>query len=525
MKVLVNTDGATINTAAATIEFPTDLLQVMSVSESSSIFSLWVQNPAFSNADGTITFTGGLPSPGYTGASGEVVSIVFMAKKQGTASIIFSNSSVLQNDGFGTDVLTATEPATITITAGGQNQTPAVVSTSSALPAMPTITSLTNPDQNAWYSNTSASFNWQIPAGVTSLQTILSKNATAVPTAIYDSSVSQRTVSDIADGIWYFNLRYMNGAGWGPAASYKVQIDSTPPEKFTLNVVTQDTQNVVNLDAVDAMSGIDSYSVKIDAEPAVLVEESSLVSSQNQYVLPTQNPGEHSLVVLAYDKAGNSTESDATFTSAAIVAPVLGTLPEQINRGDTLTVQGTTQYPYSPVTVYVQSEGNAATPYSATTSADGSFSVMTDEIKTSGPATIWAQLIFSSSIQSPISNKLTVTVNESFIVQTSKSLLYILSFAIPALILLLGLLFTLYFGWHKFFGLKRRLHKDVQSAVDNTHHALTVFKEELNRQLKQLEKVKEDRELNKKEEKIFKDLQENIDSIDEFIEKKLKKII
>ena len=522
VKVLVNTDGADINTAVATIQFPPNLLQVMSIDQSSSIFSLWAQNPTFSNSAGTVTFTGGLPTPGFSGQNGEIVSIIFRALKSGSASLIYSNASVLQNDGLGTDVLDATQSGTIVIKPAVQSQ-PTNPSVSSNLPPVPVITSTTDPNHNAWYSNTSAEFGWTIPSGITSIETVLSKNSDAVPTQIYDNSVSQRTVDNIADGVWYFNLRYMNANGWGPAASYKVQIDSTPPQNFALNVETQNADNIVTLDAVDAMSGIDHYSVQIDNETPVNVAQSTLPSN-GQYVLPTQNEGEHNLVVTAYDKAGNSTQSNAQFTSPAIVAPVLGTISTPINRGDSLTISGTSEYPNSPITIFIQSEGKSAVPYSATTSADGSFSIVTGQIENDGPADVWAQLIFSNSIESPISNKQTVTVNDVFIVQTSKSLIYMLSYAIPATLLLLALLFALYFGWHKFFGLKRRLNKGVQQTVNEAHRALMIFKDELNRQLKQLEKIKGDRELNRKEEKIFKELQDNIDDIDAFIAKNLKKI-
>jgi len=522
VKVLVNTDGADINTALATIQFPPDLLQVMSIDQSSSIFSLWAQNPTFSNSAGVVTFTGGLPTPGFAGQNGQIISIIFRALKAGSASLIYSNASVLQNDGLGTDVLDATQSGTIVIKSTSQSQ-PTSPSVSNNLPPVPVITSTTDPKQNAWYSNTSAEFGWTIPNGVTSLETILSTNPNATPTQIYDNSVSQRTVDGIADGVWYFNLRYMNTNGWGPAASYKVQIDSTPPQNFALNVETQNTQNIVTLNAVDAMSGIDHYSIQIDNQTPFNVAESSLPSN-GQYVLPTQNEGEHNLVVTAYDKAGNSTQSNAQFTSPAIIAPVLGTIPTPINRGDSLTIAGSSQYPNSSITAFIQSEGKSAVPYSATTSADGSFSITIGQIENDGPADVWAQLIFSNTIESPISNKQIVTVNDVFIVQTSKSLIYMLSYAIPATLLLLALLFALYIGWHKFFGLKRRLNKEVQQTVNETHRALMIFKDELNRQLKLLEKTKADRELNRKEEKIFKELQDNIDDIDSFISKNLKKI-
>ena len=54
------------------------------------------------------------------------------------------------------------------------------------------------------------------------------------------------------------------------------------------------------------------------------------------------------------------------------------------------------------------------------------------------------------------------------------------------------------------------------------HKAMLLLKEELNDQLKSLEKVKIDRSLNEKEEVIFNEIRDNIDGIDDFVEKKLK---
>src|SRR3989344_6662876 len=62
--VIVNTQGKAVNNADAVINFPTDLLEVVSISKSGSIFTLWVEEPAFSNSAGAITFNGGLPTPG-----------------------------------------------------------------------------------------------------------------------------------------------------------------------------------------------------------------------------------------------------------------------------------------------------------------------------------------------------------------------------------------------------------------------------------------------------------------------------
>ncbi len=115
VQVFVNTQGVAINTSDAIIQFPPDLLSVVSVSKSSSIFSIWVEDPNFSNNTGQVSFNGGVPNPGYTGTAGQLISITFQAKKAGTASVLFSDSSVRANDGLGTDVLSGKAGASFTI--------------------------------------------------------------------------------------------------------------------------------------------------------------------------------------------------------------------------------------------------------------------------------------------------------------------------------------------------------------------------------------------------------------------------
>jgi ribosome recycling factor len=69
------------------------------------------------------------------------------------------------------------------------------------------------------------------------------------------------------------------------------------------------------------------------------------------------------------------------------------------------------------------------------------------------------------------------------------------------------------------------LRNEADEMIGDVHKMMDSFKNELVDQLGKLEKLSEDRELNKKEEKIFGDLEKSIDKIDEFINKKIKKII
>jgi hypothetical protein len=114
ISVVLNTSGETINNAEATVSFPTEMLEVVSIAKG-SVFSLWVEEPSFSNNAGSVSFNGGIPTPGYAGSAGNLISITFRAKKSGTASIYFASGAARANDGLGTDVLAGMGQALLTL--------------------------------------------------------------------------------------------------------------------------------------------------------------------------------------------------------------------------------------------------------------------------------------------------------------------------------------------------------------------------------------------------------------------------
>ena len=68
--VLVSSPDQAMNAASSRISFPADKLEIISLAKSGSIFSLWVQEPSFSNSAGTVNFEGIVLNPGFIGASG-----------------------------------------------------------------------------------------------------------------------------------------------------------------------------------------------------------------------------------------------------------------------------------------------------------------------------------------------------------------------------------------------------------------------------------------------------------------------
>lgn len=124
--VLVNVDsgGHSINAGSAQINFDNQRFEVTQVGYTRSVFTLWTEEPKFSNAAGTLKFSGGLPNPGFIGSSGSVIRINFRTKATGEAKIAFLSGSVLANDGKGTNILEDLKGAKFVINAAADSIKP-----------------------------------------------------------------------------------------------------------------------------------------------------------------------------------------------------------------------------------------------------------------------------------------------------------------------------------------------------------------------------------------------------------------
>lgn len=93
-----------INVADGAILFDKNSLEAKELSAGGSIFSLWAQQPDFSNETGRISFIGGTPES-FQGENGLMLKAIFLAKKEGKSQLAFSDDfSVLLSDGKGTKI-------------------------------------------------------------------------------------------------------------------------------------------------------------------------------------------------------------------------------------------------------------------------------------------------------------------------------------------------------------------------------------------------------------------------------------
>ncbi|HXV26864.1 MAG TPA: cohesin domain-containing protein [Candidatus Paceibacterota bacterium] len=358
--VRTNTQGAAVNAAEGVLRFDPSRVFVTSVTTNGSIFNLNVQEPDYSNTDGTISFAGVILNPGYSGASGTLLTVTLRARTPGTATLNFQSGAVLANDGQGTNVLTSMNGGTYTVL-GEAAPTPAASPAATPSPVrdslLPDVTSPTHPDPNRWYASNDPRFTWILPTGVDGVSWLIAPNSDGNPGNQLDGLVSEVSFTDQPDGATYFHIKFQRNGAFGPIAHFPFNVDTEPPLPFTVSRVGSgdetDPRPQLMFTTTDATSGVQSYRMRIGDGDWFDVPESP---AERPFRMPVQAPGIHEVVVEAIDAAGLTARATLLVTVKSITVPVIETYPVQVSPGESFRVTGTAE-PESTVTLYAYRAG------------------------------------------------------------------------------------------------------------------------------------------------------------------------
>ncbi len=484
VRVLVNSQNIYINNAEATIEYPSDLVEVQSVDSKSSIFTMWVEPPSFSNASGVLSFNGGITNPGYNGAGGRVLTVVFKAKAAGTASLFFSGPAVKASDGLGTDVLSGQNSLTITITSGKAStppektepvttpKTPTTPETSNALTKL-IISSPTHPDPNTWYSLPDATMQWVNPAGTQALQVTLTTDKTTVPSKSIPSDLTSRDIAGISDGTWYYGMRYKTSRGWSPVSVYALRIDTQPPHDITLNAENNDDGSErLAYSAKDETSGVHNFEMSVDGEKATTLAADGTSGKATL----TLSVGKHVIALAAYDKAGNKAQQSFDVVVKAAAAPKFTDYINPVEFGGSIFAKAESPYPNSQFTVTLKSPFGSIVEYDVQSDQNGRFSFTSERLKVAGNYEVWAAAMNTDGTRGPLSPKLIITVSKPL--PLIRSIAAVILSPISLLILLFILLALLAaIGWYKYFVLRwqyRALKKQIEQKPVRVRRAKVI---------------------------------------------------
>ncbi|OGL67257.1 hypothetical protein A2856_04365 [Candidatus Uhrbacteria bacterium RIFCSPHIGHO2_01_FULL_63_20] len=497
VEVVLSSPDEAVNAVRGRLRFPTELLEVSSVSVQGTAISLWLQQPTYSNDAGTIDFEGVVLNPGFQGNAARLFTVTLRGKGNGNADVTFTSGAILANDGKGTNVITGLSKATYTVNAPTvappvpEATTP--VDTPGA-PGAPQVSSPTHPSPVSWYKERVARFAWGVGAETTAVAYLLDRRPNSVPAAAAEGTPSSYTSEALTDGAWYFHVRTKNQYGWGGISHFRVQVDATAPSSFTAtalpSVSANDPLARFRFSAYDGTSGIGHYEIYLGAD---LFDQWVDPGTHLYRSLPLP-PGSHVLRIRAVDLAGNFLERTAEATVTALPAPSIHSYTSLIRSDEPLIVKGGT-FPNARVNVWVQ-RGESGVMDTAQDQADirGLFTIVYDRDLEKGDYRIWVTAVDDLGAQTLPSEEKPLSVVSASVEEIGNMAVRMLT----TMVVLLSLLFTagwlLAFIWRKLMWLSTLLVNSGRFS-----HAHVERTSEILRRDESLEQLKKDIKENEEE--------------------------
>ncbi len=520
VSVGVDTGGAEINAVEAALEFNPDELRVVRISKENSIFGLWTEEPRFSNETGRISFAG-ITTKFFSG-KGEVIRATFKAARTGEIPVRFSSGAVLAADGKASNLLSVLEAGIYTITPKTIFP-PAEYVVPAGAPAEPDVKSPTHPDPEKWYSGGNVKFAWPVPADITAIRLFLDKEPYSVPAEIAPKGLVEKNYPGLSDGVWFFHIQFQNQNGWGKIAHFRARIDAKKPEK--LNIVLQPPAEPAEfnvrffIEAADSGSGIDYYEIRInDGEKTVWQPPENGI-----FAAPALPAGNYVLKVKAVDKAGNFLAGSAGFSVGSLTPPQFTDWKPNMRTGDILVARGQT-YPLSEVTVWMEKNGQPFQVQTVKSEDKGMFVFIAEEKLEKGLYEFWAEVESEKGVKSEPSEKIAVTARTNPFIEIGTKAISILAVLIPLILMTFALLFSAWWGWHKFAGFRKKIRKEVYEAEQALRRSFAVLHRDIRQYLTFLEKSAQKRKPTEEENRLLKKISQDLDESEYLIGKEIEDI-
>lgn len=423
VSVLVSSPGQPVNAYSGTISFTQQNLAVVSLPQTDSIVSFWVQQPNFLNTTGQIIFEGVTFDPGFQGSSGRILTISFRAKAAGSVILSFTKSAVLAHDGKGTDILTSAS--------GAQ----------------------------------------------------------------YNIRVAEVEPSDL------------------PPEPEAELLDTDPPEPF--EVVVEDDRFI--FETTDKGSGLDRYEIILNEELYDTVSPEDVPPYQCS---PPLFPGEYSLEVKAFDKAGNFTSAFTDFEFLASGDITITEIPSRIREGDPLPIRGKT-LPELLVKIYIQREGEQPTVAETTANSTGDFMFQYNKALAEGNYLIWAQGTDKRGSLTNPSQKHSLKVGLPPFLRFGKITIDYLATMIALIFLIIVATIIIAYTWYRISLWRKRMRKETEEVSKRVVAAFRNLRKEVGKQIQFLDGKPG---LNKDEKQVRDKLKDALNVSEEFITKEIEDV-
>lgn len=536
----INSEGDGVNAAQVAISFNKDVLNIESVDKTGSVFSFWAEEPVYSNSEGNLTFIGGTIN-GVSGATLQVLKIKFKSKVAGEGTVSFDDGAITIDDGTGANILTEMTGSNFRISLTGivpeaSPEAPGAVpqiplpgepipppvlierspAPAEGIPGAPAVNVSIYPDPNKWY-NTITPFlaTWTLPEDITDVATAINGDPNFKPSKsekLFDAKI----FDVLPEGVLYLHVRFKNKLGWGPAAHYRLAIDTTPPTAFIIEssdgFKTDNPAPIITFETSDGLSGLNYYLIKIGAAEA-------FESKTGKIKIPLQSPGVRKIIVRAVDVAGNAVSTGVEMETLPIESPAIAFAAEKVFFGveGGLIVKGTALPDIDVLLFLDKSIGGLAAQGTARSDMDGNWDFVFDEPLAVGKYDLSAQARDQRGALS-----LTVKYGKQIKVQTPP-IIKLGAIEIgaggSALILLLILISGFGAGYWYFTERQSRLSRRVALTARDAAQLQKMIDDDIEKLLKRFD------EINATEQKfIINRIGENIKKIEKYLLKEIEEI-
>ena len=129
----------------------------------------------------------------------------------------------------------------------------------------------------------------------------------------------------------------------------------------------------------------------------------------------------------------------------------------------------------------------------------------------------------SAKVEGSQKDVVTTPINNP-VLNKGAEMITVLSIVVPFLALVFLLISLLYMAWHYFWGMRKRIDKEVLEAKIIVHKAFSLLRDDLEEDIETLKKANIKRKLSREESKILKRLQKNIEEAEKVIGKEVEDI-
>ncbi|MBI2984856.1 MAG: hypothetical protein HYY50_04505 [Candidatus Kerfeldbacteria bacterium] len=286
VEVRLNSQGQSVNAADLFIAYPADSLEVLRVGREQSIFTLWPEEPQWTNPVGTMTLVAGRPG-GIYAVDATVATLYFRARQSGHVVFMLDldRSRVYRHDEAASPLSVGSAPLELDLASDFVTGIP--------------LESTTHPDPRTWSTGQAVEVHWAV-AAETEYSYVFDSDMTGVPDDVPESQIGQRSYPALADGVYYFSIKRRTSGGlWTDLTQRRFLLDSTPPTAFSLRLLDPDTvgqQAVLAWQVSDAMSGVEAQLLTVNRQPAGRVASPLRIRPEWQ---------DQTITITAVDGAGN----------------------------------------------------------------------------------------------------------------------------------------------------------------------------------------------------------------------------